>query len=710
MTPEDHPRTLPPAEGRQLGRYLLTARLGQGGMGVVFAARDTLLEREVAVKLLPAEVASSPEMLERFLREARAAARLCHPNVVALYDVDQEGETRFLVMELARGESADEALRRRGPLMWEEATRIIADACRGLAAAHVAGLIHRDIKPANLLLVPGVGTKLADFGVAKVLGADALAVTQPGNVVGTPAFMSPEQCRGTPLDGRSDLYSLGATYYNLLTGHVPFTGESAMEVLFAHCDRPVPDPRQARPDLPEGCTGIVRRAMAKRREDRYPDAGAMLADLERLLTSAPPSSPEPSAPCTPATAPPTIVTPNLTVQTGELDLKSTSLSSDLVPRLPIRRRLWGRRTLLAMVLAAVVPGVLVWSLKGKPSPPAEEQQEAEPNAKAPSRVEFVPPPARADAPRWFGGRVTEKGLILLADRRVEAANFSPDGRLLAAAHGDGASDVQIWDTEGGKSTLTRRPRQGGLVRCLAFAPDGKSLACGGDGLEIWRLDGGEDRTLAFPAGTSVSALAFAPDGKLAVGLDPGSSGRMVFLQVWDLPGGLEVASRGEHTGRVTALAFAPGGGVLVSGSSDGTVRVWDPALAGKPRTLAVDMPVRGLALPPNGTQLVVAGGPRDRQGLQFWDRMTWRRVEQWECAGTPHGVAFTLNGSLLAVADGRTLAVADRQSPSLRSAVETQPREILGLAVSPDGLAATIGEDQTLRLWDLRRLVFPTQP
>src|SRR5581483_2812137 len=107
---------------------------------------------------------------------------------------------------------------------------------------------HRDIKPANLLLVPGVGTKLADFGVAKVLGADALAVTQPGNVVGTPAFMSPEQCRGTPLDGRSDLYSLGATYYNLLTGHVPFTGESAMEVLFAHCDRPVPDPRQARPD------------------------------------------------------------------------------------------------------------------------------------------------------------------------------------------------------------------------------------------------------------------------------------------------------------------------------------------------------------------------------------------------------------------------------------------------------------------------------
>lgn len=688
-------------ERQRLGRYTLTSLLGQGGMGSVYAARDTLLDREVAVKVLSATVAGSPETLQRFLHEARAAARLCHPNVIAIHDVDQDGDTHFLVMELARGQSAEEALNQGGPLPWDEATRILADSCRGLAAAHAAGLIHRDLKPANLMLVPGVGTKLADFGVAKVINGEALAVTLPGSVVGTPAYMSPEQCRAEPLDERSDLYSLGATYFSLLTNQLPYVADSAMQVMFAHCDGPVPDPRQYCPDVPESCAAVVRRAMAKRREDRYPDARALLADLEAILRAAPPHSPVPPLPAPVAAAPGPGPAPKMPAPEREQSLVATVLSGDAVPIRPARRR--GRR--VAVFLAAalgggLLTGVLLSGLKGKGGSPAQEQTEAGKGTAGPR--------SEGGRPGGAGVRIAEKVPAPLAGMRVEAVAFSPDGRLLAVAQADGGNLVQFWDVERGKTTLTRPARPGKAVRCLAFAADGKALACGGDGLEVWPLDGGTDRVLAIPEGASVSALAFAPDGKLAVGLRRASSS-LGLLQLWDVPGEKELAAKGEHLGTITALAYAAGGRILVSGSTDRTVRVWDPALEGKPRLLKVDMAVSGLACSPEGSQLVVVGRHAERKGWQFWDLKTWQRVDAWECEGTPHAAAFTRDGSLLAVTDGRSLAVCDPRARQIRGTTEMQVKEVLGLALSPDGLAATVDEDRVVRLWDLRSLA-PAPP
>lgn len=272
-------------DDRKLGKYLLQSRLGQGGMGIVYLATDTRLRRDVAIKVLPKAMASNADAVKRFFREARVAARLNHPNVVAVHDVDQQRGLCFLVMELVKGKTAAELIAEEC-LPWPEATQLIADACRGLVAAHAAGLVHRDIKPSNIMRTNDGLVKLADFGLAKAADDSLTAkesVTKSGMILGTPHYMSPEQCRGEPTDARSDLYSLGATYFTLLTRQPPYPDSQPMQIMFAHCSKPIPDPRSMRADLPVECAEIVLKAMAKSRADRFSSAKEMLAALNALL-------------------------------------------------------------------------------------------------------------------------------------------------------------------------------------------------------------------------------------------------------------------------------------------------------------------------------------------------------------------------------------------------------------------------------------------
>lgn len=275
--------------GERLGNHRITGILGRGGMGIVYEAIDTQLARKVAIKMLGEGLAGSSSA-GRFFQEARAAARLTHPNVVSIFEMGQRLGMCYLVLELIEGGSLADALKA-GPLPWKEATRLVADACRGLAAAHEAGMIHRDIKPANILRSRDGVAKITDFGLAKLVEGLGASLTAAGRVVGTPAYMSPEQCHSMPVDHRTDIYSLGATYYALLTGEGPYGGSSSTpQLMFAHCYKPVPDPRMVAPKLPEGCAAVVRRAMAKAREDRYPGALEMLDDLEALLAGATPAA------------------------------------------------------------------------------------------------------------------------------------------------------------------------------------------------------------------------------------------------------------------------------------------------------------------------------------------------------------------------------------------------------------------------------------
>jgi urea transport system substrate-binding protein len=272
--------------GRRLGKYEIIAVLGAGGMGVVYKAHDVLIDRHVAIKILPRELSENPAILKRFLAEARAAGRLNHPNTVTIHEVVQEAEACYLVLEYVPGGSVAELLEEGGAFSVLEATRVVAEACKGLAAAHSVGLVHRDIKPANLLIGAEGAIKIADFGLAKSTVSNAEQVTQAGHVVGTPYFMSPEQCEGRTVDTRSDLYSLGATYYSLLTGVEPYKeAGSIMQVMYGHCQGPVLDPREANANLPAACSAIIARAAAKRPDDRYQSAREMLADLNAVLAT-----------------------------------------------------------------------------------------------------------------------------------------------------------------------------------------------------------------------------------------------------------------------------------------------------------------------------------------------------------------------------------------------------------------------------------------
>lgn len=269
--------------GIRLGRYGLIEALGSGGMGEVYRARDEKLERSVAVKVLRPGLLTSEAARGRFRREALALARLNHPNLAALYDVGEEGGVDYLVMEWIPGESLQEKLRN-GPLPVREATRLLIQMAEALEEAHAQGVVHRDLKPANVMLTPREQAKVLDFGVARLLaGTDTTqSLPETGGLIGTPRYMSPEQALGRAVDARTDLWSLGVVYFEMLCGQSPFEGEGGVAVLRAITSDRVPSLGSLRTDVPVEAEQIVQRALEKDPARRYSSAAEMLRDARRL--------------------------------------------------------------------------------------------------------------------------------------------------------------------------------------------------------------------------------------------------------------------------------------------------------------------------------------------------------------------------------------------------------------------------------------------
>lgn len=268
--------------GTQLGSYTVVRLLGTGGMAVVYEVENRLLERKAALKVMNRILSADEKATQRFRNEAKAAARIEHPNVVGIYDVGVWFGLSYIAMQLVDGMSAQDRLNE-GPLDWREATRIVLEASRGLAAAHARRVLHRDIKPANILLARDGTVKLTDFGLAKLCEQPAEeGITRAGTILGTPEYMSPEQCRGGDLDGRTDLYQLGATYYALLTGKPPYHHQTQFwEIMRAHCHEPPPELE----GFPAACARVVRMTMQKNPSGRYAGVEELIADLEAALAT-----------------------------------------------------------------------------------------------------------------------------------------------------------------------------------------------------------------------------------------------------------------------------------------------------------------------------------------------------------------------------------------------------------------------------------------
>jgi serine/threonine-protein kinase len=266
------------------GRYEIQARIGEGGMGVVYKARQTSIDRVIAIKMLNAQMAADPTWVQRFYNEAKACSRLQHPNTIRMFDFGQSAADGrlFMTMEFLDGVSLREALSK-GPIAPGRVVKILIQCCASLAEAHSIGIIHRDIKPDNVFLLNMAGSpdfvKLLDFSVAKLLEGDRMK-TQAGVVFGTPQYMSPEQGRGLPLDARSDLYALGILAFEMLTGNVPFNDENPMTVIQMHLQAGVPPLPQS---VPYSVQQIVRRALEKDPSRRYQSAGEMMQHCQQVF-------------------------------------------------------------------------------------------------------------------------------------------------------------------------------------------------------------------------------------------------------------------------------------------------------------------------------------------------------------------------------------------------------------------------------------------
>ena len=678
----------------KIGKYRLKSRLGKGGMGVVYLATDSRLKRDVALKILPKSLATDAIAVKRFLREARVAAQLSHPNIVTIHDVDQFNGQCFLVMELMNGGTAYD-LMQRGPLDWWDATRIIADTCRGLIAIHEAGLIHRDIKPSNIMLA-AIGTvKLADFGLAKVTAAsDSNRLTVPSAIMGTPQFMSPEQCQGEELDARCDLYSLGATYYALLTGEAPFPDTQPLQCMFAHCSKPIPDPRHIRSEIPEACARIVMKALSKQRMDRFTSAHDMLAALKDSLNAVPSASSRLSWISQPFSNPHSTsghlstesaasITSSDAPETQALPLIDPHQTVAISESRPRTARRWKIPLVAGGIVAVLLIFVIYWNGTGprtarqgsagqstlKRSGPSGSQpfrhgdstgikQESDPITEqgSDSGDRMVGQTCKLEFDKAFPG----------IDTQVSGVVFSSDGNSVYSGSMDAA--VRQWDLQGRKLRTFEGTQQG--IR--AIATHGDWLVAGGTAktVWVWRLTSDQPAAELGDFQGEISALSISPDGqRLAIG-----TYSEVRLYELFTEGPRLIKVLGTSTSStvscymVMSVTFsADNRWVAATSWTDHTVAVWD-AQTGELREVKQRQAREPIALAFLPGQDRVLFGSHD-QGLYFWD----------------------LQGSIV--------------SPLTHSL--PKPGQSLGirsLAVSPDGQSVfTIGEwGGGIRQFDLR--------
>jgi serine/threonine-protein kinase len=416
-------------------RYRLDAKVGTGGMSTVYRAFDTVLERQVAIKLMHREIAGDSDQLERFRREARAVAQLNHPHVVGVIDAGEEDEqgsggftTPYIVFEYVEGETLKHRIRRFGRLPVAESIAYAIEIARALGAAHDCQIVHRDVKPQNVLIDEEGTAKVTDFGIARTLHQEGL--TADGRVLGTTDYVSPEQALGEPVSGQSDLYSLGIVLFEMLTGDVPFKGENQVAVAMKHVREELPDIQIRRPEVSAALAAVLDRSTAKELDRRYPTAQAMIADLEQVLA---------------------IETARSGQVTGEATSVLRTLPGETRKRLPLRARR-STKALIALVLvgAAVAAGVALLAANqtergtgNRSGVPAAPGQPQEVRLKQRAPADFDPIGADGEHPEQTSAVVDGVASSTWSTERYEAGTLNKAGVGLVIDASPGVAAVEL---------------------------------------------------------------------------------------------------------------------------------------------------------------------------------------------------------------------------------------------------------------------------
>jgi serine/threonine protein kinase/WD40 repeat protein len=630
------PAQAPDELGRLRG-YRVLEVLGRGGMGVVFRAEDPKLRRQLALKAMLPTLAVIDEARERFLREARTAAAVEHDNVVVIHQVSEDRGVPFLAMPLLRGESLDDRLKREGRLPIGEVLRIGQEAAKGLAAAHKRGLIHRDIKPANLWLEEETGrVKVLDFGLARALNAGE-PLTRQGSILGTPAYMSPEQASGEPVDARSDLFSLGCVLYRMTTGQLPFQGKDAVSTLLSVARDTPAAPSAVNPEASPELSAFILKMLSKDPAGRPASAQEASKALEALRAESGRDS--------------------ATLQmNGSLPRSDQpSATPPVAAARPRRRRTWiAAAVLLPLLIGGGVVATIVIRIKrpdGKEieiKVPDDNTVVVEKNGKVLAKVgpDAAKPPAPAKpavvaagpssldkldptqipASERFDWQPKQLVAVLGEHRQrhwgaASGVAVSRDGKHIATTGEDGM--IRFWNPVTLREIYSVRARPpGNGVWGPAFSPDGKRLAVvDWPGVAFYDLSGAQpvrEKTVLDAGGDGCCRLAFTPDGKRLIGPDNGGT-----LYLWDLANGQTKPAwkrtifRTGYSANPTPFDLSAHGRTLACFSDAKTATLLDISGAEPREILAVPLPAAAwsLALSPDAKRLAV--GFQDRK-IRFW--------------------------------------------------------------------------------------------